>query len=86
MEKMNKKILSHILSTMLIVAMAFCMTACSGADENQAKDEVHDVQVETGTQDEFLNAEDDEVTVLGEGATVFVDPEPVNFEQVPPAK
>jgi len=26
------------------------------------------------------------ITQLAEGATVFVDPEPVNFEQVPPAK
>lgn len=73
-KKCYKKLLSLILSTMLIVAMAFSMTACGGIDtekpntegqnvagtENNVED---DVQGENGTQTD--------VTVLGEGATVF---------------
>ena len=62
--KRKQNILSLILSTMLIVAMAFSMTACSGnnSDNLQTGTEVN-VNTEVGT-----NAD---VTVMGEGATVF---------------
>ena len=62
--KTNKKFLSLILSTMLIVAMAFSMTACSDkhTDNSQAGTDVSvNTQVETNA----------DVTVMGEGATVF---------------
>ena len=60
----NKKLLSLILSTMLIVAMAFSMTACSDkhTDASQTETEAN-VNTEVDTQSD--------VTVLGEGATVF---------------
>ena len=54
-KKCNKKILSLILSTMLIVAMAFSMTACGGKDTEKPNTEV----------------ENTESKVLGEGAVVF---------------
>ena len=62
--KSNKTLLSLILSTMLIVAMAFSMTACSDkhTDNSQAGTDVNvNTQVETNA----------DVTVMGEGATVF---------------
>lgn len=62
--KSNKTLLSLILSTMLIVAMAFSMTACSDkhTDDSQAGTDVSvNTQVETNA----------DVTVMGEGATVF---------------
>ena len=62
--KSNKKLLSLIPSTMLIVAMAFSMTACSDKHTD-------DTQVETEAN---VNTEMDassDVTVLGEGATIF---------------
>lgn len=62
--KSNKTLLSLILSTMLIVAMAFSMTACSDKhiDDSQAGTDVSaNTQVETNA----------DVTVMGEGATVF---------------
>ena len=55
--KSNKRLLSLILSTMLIVAMAFSMTACGDNKENQ--------EGVTGN-----NAQGD-VTIVGEGTTVF---------------
>ena len=55
--KSNKRLLSLILSTMLIVAMAFSMTACGDNKENQ--------EGVTGK-----NAQGD-VTIVGEGTTVF---------------
>ena len=62
--KCNKKRLSLILSTMLIVAMAFSMTACGGNDTNKPQTGVEvSVNTEVETQSD--------VTVLGEGATVF---------------
>ena len=62
--KRKQNILSLILSTMLIVAMAFSMTACSGnnSDNSQTGTEVN-VNTEVDTQSD--------VTVVGEGATVF---------------
>ena len=72
----NKKLLSLILSMMLIVATAFSMTACG--DNNQEKPSTEgqsqagrteqdsaggDVQDESGNQTD--------TTVLGEGATIF---------------
>lgn len=62
--KSNKTLLSLVLSTMLIVAMAFSMTACSDkhTDDSQAGTDVSvNTQVETNA----------DVTVMGEGATVF---------------
>ena len=62
--KSNKTLLSLILSTMLIVAMALSMTACSDkhTDDSQAGTDVSaNTQVETNA----------DVTVMGEGATVF---------------
>ena len=55
--KSNKTLLSLILSTVLIVAMAFSMTACGDNKENQ--------EGVTGK-----NAQGD-VTIVGEGTTVF---------------
>jgi len=77
-KKWNKKLLSLILSTMLIVAMAFSMTACGGNDTDKEtpnvgtegqnvagteNDAPGDVQDEQGTQ---MDAK-----VLGEGKTEF---------------
>ena len=56
--KCNKKLLSLILSTMLIVAMAFCMTACGGNNTETPN-------TESNTEN-ATNA-----TVLGEGEVVF---------------
>lgn len=72
--KSNKKLLSLILSMMLIVAMAFNMTACSDNNqekpntevENQVDNTERDVQT-----DVVENNTEKEATVLGEGATVF---------------
>lgn len=59
--KKNKKFLSLILSMMLIVAMAFCTTACGGNDKGD--------KLQTDTQQ---GAKTDETAkVLGEGSTVF---------------
>ena len=58
-KKFNKKLLSLILSTMLIVAMAFSMTACGGNNTETPNTQ--------GTQSGLEN----DVTVLGEGQTVF---------------
>lgn len=74
-KKCNKNLLSLILSTMLIVAMAFSMTACGGNTENQNTE----MQMDAGAVDNVqnnANAQDDsvaqtDVTVVGEGATVF---------------
>lgn len=62
-KKCNKKLLSLILSMMLIVAMAFSMTACGGNDTEKPN-------TETEGQSQAGNTEND-ATVLGEGATVF---------------
>ena len=60
-KKCMKKLLSLILSTMLIVAMAFSMTACGGNNTETPN-------TEQGTQDTGSSGE---ATVLGKGATVF---------------
>ena len=77
-KKCNKKLLSLILSTMLIVAMAFSMTACGGNDTDKEtpnvgtegqnvagteNDAPGDVKDEQGTQTD--------AKVLGEGKTEF---------------
>ena len=54
-KKWNKKLLSLILSTMLIVAMAFSMTACSDEKENPTADMQVDEQ-----KDINLSVGDDE--------------------------
>ena len=64
-KKLNKKLLSLILSMMLIVAMAFNMTGCSGDAHKEPN---------TGTevgQNTQMDSQLDETTVLGEGNTVF---------------
>lgn len=64
-KKISKKLLSLILSTMLIVAMAFSMTACGGNNTNVPNTEVESQMTET-EQDS-----NDTETVLGEGQMVF---------------
>lgn len=61
--KCNKKLLSLILSTMLIVAMAFSMTACG---DNNTETPNTEGQSQVGSTE---NSTD--VTVLGEGEIVF---------------
>ena len=64
-KKLSKKLLSLILSTMLIVVMAFSMTACGDNNTETPNTEV-------GSQvTEMEQTSDDAVTVLGEGQTVF---------------
>lgn len=69
-KKLTKKLLSLILSTMLIVAMAFSMTACGGNNQEKPNTENVGSNTEVGTQLEDTQG-DSAVTVLGEGATVF---------------
>ena len=64
-KKLSKKLLSLILSTMLIVAMAFSMTACGGNNTEVPNTEIESQMTET-EQDS-----NDTVTVLGEGQMVF---------------
>ena len=68
-KKCNKKLLSLILSTMLIVAMAFSMTACGGNNQERLNTEGQS-QV-GGTENDAQGDIQAEETVLGEGATVF---------------
>ena len=75
-KKCNKKLLSLILSMMLIVAMAFNMTACG--DNNQEKPNTEGQSQVGGTQqdsqeDEIQNGSENQTdtTVLGQGETVF---------------
>ena len=73
----NKKRLSLILSTMLIVAMAFSMTACG---DNDTETPNTGTEADAGTVDNLQDDADVEndvntqtdVTVVGEGDTVFV--------------
>ena len=73
--KSNKKILSLILSMMLIVAMAFSMTACGDNKEkpNTGTEAdaggVNNTKNDAGAQDE--TDVQMEATVVGEGDTVF---------------
>lgn len=75
-KKCNKKLLSLILSMMLIVAMAFNMTACG--DNNQEKPNTEGQSQAGGTQqetqgDKVENGSENQAgtTVLGQGAIVF---------------
>ena len=64
-KKLTKKLLSLILSTMLIVAMAFSMTACGDNNTDVPNTEVGSQMTETE------QGSDDTVTVLGEGQMIF---------------
>ena len=64
----NKKLLSLILSTMLIVAMAFSMTACG---DNDTETPNTGTEADAGSVENDVNTQTD-VTVVGEGDTVFV--------------
>ena len=71
-KKCNTKLLSLILSMMLIVAMAFHMTACGG--NNQEKPNTEGLSQTGGTQqgsEDGANGEQILNNVLGEGKTVF---------------
>ena len=73
-KKCNRKLLSLILSMMLIVAMAFSMTACG--DNNQEKpnteSQVGGTEQDSQGDDAQGGAENQaDTTVLGKGATVF---------------
>ena len=74
-KKCNTKLLSLILSMMLIVAMALNMTACG--DNNQEKPNTEgqsQVGTELGSEDGDVQGEagsQTDVTILGEGAVVF---------------
>lgn len=82
--KSNKKLLSLILSMMLIVAMAFSTTACSDNNTEQPNGTEAGVQNVTGDADNSTNdsgqvegsqTENNAVldtTVLGEGETTFL--------------
>ncbi len=63
-KKCNQKLLSLILSTMLIVAMAFCMTGCNGNVESDPL---------TGTETDKTTEMDTQSgpVIVGEGNTVF---------------
>lgn len=68
-KKTNKNLLSFILSTMLIVAMAFSMTAC-GNDKAQ-NEGITEIRTETAADAKREEAVSTESTVVGEGAVVF---------------
>lgn len=73
-KKCMKKLLSLILSTMLIVAMAFSMTACGGNDTEKPNTENLVGGTEQDSQDGDLQGDAGnkaDTTVLGEGTTVF---------------
>ncbi len=82
--KFSKKILSFILSTMLIVAMACSMTGCNGDVMENPQEEQSGVPSEDGKENQSgENQDEEDVTegtetdsqggknVLGEGNTVF---------------
>lgn len=68
--KRKRTLLSLILSTMLIVAMAFSMTACGGNDTDKENPVGTEGQSVAGDTENDAASKDD-VTVLGEGVTVF---------------
>lgn len=75
-KKCKQKLLSLILSMMLIVAMAFNMTACG--DNNQEKPSTEGLGQVGGTEqdsqeDDVQNGSENQTntTVLGQGATTF---------------
>ncbi len=65
-KKFSKKLLSLILSMMLIVAMALCTTACGGK-----KSTTEDSQVKTESSTNEKAGTSDDSNVLGEGNTEF---------------
>ncbi len=71
--KSNKKITSWLLCMMLIVAMAFSMTACGGDEAEKPNTEVEnqagDTEDDTTVQDATGDSKED--NVLGNGATIF---------------
>ena len=73
-KKCNKKLLSLILSTMLIVAMAFSMTACGGNNtetpNTEGQSQVGGTQQDSQNGNVENGAQKDD-NVLGVGATVF---------------
>ena len=75
--KSNKKLLSLILSTMLIVAMAFSMTACGGnntetpSTEGQSQVGGNQQNSEEGVKQEGESGDQILNNILGEGAVVF---------------
>lgn len=69
--KSNKTLLSLILSTMLIVAMAFSMTACGGKDTEKPNVEGQSQVGESDADVQDTSGDAKEDNVLGEGATVF---------------
>ena len=73
-KKCNKNLLSLILSMMLIVAMAFSMTACGDNNQEKPNTENQADGTEQGAQgDDVQNGSQNQTdaTVLGEGAVVF---------------
>ena len=75
-KKCKQNVLSLILSMMLIVAMAFNMTACG--DNNKERPNTEGQSQAGGTQQESQNddvesgfEDQTDATVLGQGATVF---------------
>ena len=68
-KKCNRKLLSLILSMMLIVAMAFSMTACGDNKETSNTE----AQMDAGSVDDLQDdsVAQTEVTIVGEGTTVF---------------
>ena len=72
-KKCNKKLLSLILSMMLIVAMAFNMTACGDNNVETPKTENQSQAggTEEGVKQEGENGDQILNNVLGEGQTVF---------------
>ena len=73
-KKCNKKLLSLILSMMLIVAMAFSMTACGDNNQEKPNTENQAGGTEQDSQDGDAQGEagnQADTTVLGEGAVVF---------------
>ena len=71
--KSNKKITSWLLCMMLIVAMAFSMTACGGDEAEKPNTEVENeaggTQDDANVQGETGDSKED--TVLGKGETTF---------------
>ena len=73
-KKCKQNVLSLILSMMLIVAMAFSMTACGDNNQEKPNTENQVGGTEQNSQGDALSDESEnqaDTTVLGKGATVF---------------
>lgn len=73
-KKCKRTLLSLILSTMLIVAMAFSMTACGGNNQEKPNTEGQSQVGGTEQDSQLGNAESDTQqsgNILGKGQTVF---------------